>query len=154
MFFLNRLHLLVGKYESNAIALRLALGYADRATAAYDCLVALLESELALILRGASASKDAVDDRRSAERAAWSLLEAEQYGRCTKEGDWGPGDEQRLRELISRLKMDRSRVCDTIVELESVHAEAISTRVPVSLAEARKLDLETAVLMQVKITHC
>lgn len=71
-----------------------------------------------------------------------------------REGDWGPGDEQRLRELISRLKMDRSRVCDTIVELESVHAEAISTRVPVSLAEARKLDLETAVLMQVKITHC
>ncbi|XP_034235458.1 colorectal mutant cancer protein [Thrips palmi] len=144
----DKLHLLVGKYESNAIALRLALGYADRATAAYDCLVALLESELALILRGASASKDEVDDRRSAERAAWSLLEAEQYGRCTKEGDWGPGDEQRLRELISRLKMDRSRVCDTIVELESVHAEALSTRVPVSLTEARKLDLETAVLMQ------
>lgn len=52
--------------------------------------------------------------------------------------------------------MDRSRVCDTIVELESMHAEALSTRVPVSLVEARKLDLETAVLMQVKIqqTNC
>lgn len=65
------------------------------------------------------------------------------------EGDWGPSDEQRLRELISRLKMDRSRVRDTVVELESVQAETLSTRMPVSLAEARKLDLETAVLMQV-----
>ena len=74
----------MGKYESNAIALRLALGYADRATAAYDCLVALLESELALILGGASTGKEAVEDRRAAERAAWSLLEAEQYGRLTK----------------------------------------------------------------------
>lgn len=144
----DKLHLLVGKYESNAIALRLALGYADRATAAYDCLVALLESELALILRGVSTGKEAVEDRRAAEKAAWSLLEAEQYGRLTKEGDWGPSDEQRLRELISRLKMDRSRVRDTIVELESVHAEPLSTRMPISLAEARKLDLETAVLMQ------
>lgn len=45
--------------------------------------------------------------------------------------------------------MDRSRVRDTIVELESVQAESLSTRLPVSLAEARKLDLETAVLMQV-----
>lgn len=69
---------------------------------------------------------------------------------CYREGDWGPGDENRLRELISRLKMDRSRVRDTIVELESVQAESLSTRLPVSLAEARKLDLETAVLMQVK----
>ncbi|KAK3921926.1 Colorectal mutant cancer protein [Frankliniella fusca] len=144
----DKLYLLVGKYESNAIALRLALGYADRATAAYDCLVALLESELALILKGASAGKDSIEDRRAAERAAWSLLEAEQYGRLSKEGDWGPCDEQRLRELISRLKMDRSKVRDTIVELESVHAEALCTRVPVSFAEARKLDLETAVLMQ------
>ncbi|XP_026275387.2 colorectal mutant cancer protein [Frankliniella occidentalis] len=144
----DKFYLLVGKYESNAIALRLALGYADRATAAYDCLVALLESELALILKGATAGKDGIEDRRAAERAAWSLLEAEQYGRLSKEGDWGPCDEQRLRELISRLKMDRSKVRDTIVELESVHADALCTRVPVSFAEARKLDLETAVLMQ------
>ena len=69
------------------------------------------------------------------------------------EGDWGPSDEQRLRELISRLKMDRSRVRDTVVELESVQAETLSTRMPVSLAEARKLDLETAVLMQVQISQ-
>lgn len=37
----------------------------------------------------------------------------------------------------------------TVVELESFHAEPLWARQPVSLAEARKLDLETAVLMQV-----
>lgn len=44
----DRLALLCGKYESNAIALRLALGICDRAIEAYDVLLALLETELAL----------------------------------------------------------------------------------------------------------
>lgn len=43
-----RLALLCGKYESNAIALRLALGVSDRAIEAYDVLLALLETELAI----------------------------------------------------------------------------------------------------------
>lgn len=44
----DRLALLCGKYESNAVALRLALGICDRAIEAYDVLLALLETELAL----------------------------------------------------------------------------------------------------------
>lgn len=40
--------MLCGKYESNAVALRLALGVCDRAIEAYDVLLALLETELAL----------------------------------------------------------------------------------------------------------
>lgn len=40
--------MLCGKYESNAIALRLALGITDRAIEAYDVLLALLETELSL----------------------------------------------------------------------------------------------------------
>lgn len=40
--------MLCGKYESNAVALRLALGITDRAIEAYDVLLALLETELAL----------------------------------------------------------------------------------------------------------
>lgn len=44
----DRLALLCGKYESNAIALRLALGVCDRTIEAYDVLLALLETELAL----------------------------------------------------------------------------------------------------------
>lgn len=40
--------MLCGKYESNAIALRLALGVTDRTIEAYDVLLALLETEVAL----------------------------------------------------------------------------------------------------------
>lgn len=43
-----RLAMLCGKYESNAIALRVALGITDRAIEAYDVLLALLETELSL----------------------------------------------------------------------------------------------------------
>lgn len=42
-------------------------------------------------------------------------------------------------------------VRSTAVELESVHAEPLNSKSTISLAEARKLDLETAVLMQVDI---
>lgn len=47
-FIVYRLALLCGKYESNAIALRLALGISDRAIEAYDVLLALLETELTM----------------------------------------------------------------------------------------------------------
>lgn len=47
-FDCSRLALLCGKYESNALALRLALGVTDRTIEAYDVLLALLETELAL----------------------------------------------------------------------------------------------------------
>lgn len=60
-------------------------------------------------------------------------------------------DEQRLRRHISRLKGERTMVRSTAVELESVHAEPLNSKNTISLAEARKLDLETAVLMQVII---
>jgi hypothetical protein len=62
---------------------------------------------------------------------------------------WNVEDEQRLRRHISRLKGERTMVRSTAVELESVHAEPLNSKNSISLAEARKLDLETAVLMQV-----
>lgn len=66
---------------------------------------------------------------------------------------WCVEDEQRLRRHISRLKGDRTMVRSTAVELESVHAEPLNSKNTISLAEARKLDLETAVLMQVSIRY-
>lgn len=45
----NRLYLLCGKYESNAIALHQALCCSDRAVEAYDVMLALLESRLAIV---------------------------------------------------------------------------------------------------------
>lgn len=41
----EHLYLLCGKYESNAIALQLALNCSDRAIEAYDVMLALLESK-------------------------------------------------------------------------------------------------------------
>lgn len=64
---------------------------------------------------------------------------------------WSVEDEQRLRKHIGRLKGERTMVRSTAVELESVHAEPLNSKNTISLAEARKLDLETAVLMQVSI---
>ena len=63
--------------------------------------------------------------------------------------EWGQGEERRLRDHIGKLKTERSTVRGTVVELESCNAEPVVSRQPISLAEARKLDLETAVLMQV-----
>nr|CAD7572362.1 unnamed protein product [Timema californicum] len=248
----DRLSLLVGKYESNATALRLALGYSDRAIEAYDVLVALLESELGLLLancraagigkqlniRGESNESEpdsgemaailrrASENRRAAETVARHLLSRldnvsisnaiclsaapwEEYSHTTSEPDsgemaailrrasenrraaetvarhllsrldnvsisnaiclsaapweeyshttstssssdceWGQSEERRLRDHIGRLKTERSTVRATVVELESCHVEPLAVRHTISLAEARKLDLETAVLMQ------
>lgn len=70
-FLYSRLSLLVGKYESNATALRLALSYSDRAIEAYDVLVALLESEIALSTERNSIT---IDNRRAAEHVAYHVL--------------------------------------------------------------------------------
>ncbi|XP_029669137.1 colorectal mutant cancer protein isoform X1 [Formica exsecta] len=156
----DRLSLLVGKYESNATALRLALSYSDRAIEAYDVLVALLESEIGL---STERSNVTIDNRRAAENVAYHVLNRLEND-CTNtlgapwedsmvlsddsEVMWNVEDEQRLRRHISRLKGERTMVRSTAVELESVHAEPLNTKNTISLAEARKLDLETAVLMQ------
>ncbi|XP_011639753.1 colorectal mutant cancer protein isoform X2 [Pogonomyrmex barbatus] len=156
----DRLSLLVGKYESNATALRLALSYSDRAIEAYDVLVALLESEIALSTERNSVT---IDNRRAAENVAYHVLNRLEND-CTNtlgapwedsmvlsdesEVTWNVEDEQRLRRHIGRLKGERTMVRSTAVELESVHAEPLNSKNTISLAEARKLDLETAVLMQ------
>ncbi|XP_032663341.1 colorectal mutant cancer protein isoform X2 [Odontomachus brunneus] len=156
----DRLSLLVGKYESNATALRLALSYSDRAIEAYDVLVALLESEIALSTERNSVT---IDNRRAAENVAYHVLnrlendcantlaapwEDSMVLSDESEVTWCVEDEQRLRRHISRLKGERTMVRSTAVELESVHAEPLNSKNTISLAEARKLDLETAVLMQ------
>lgn len=70
LFSLFRLALLCGKYESNAIALRVALGISDRAIEAYDVLLALLETEIAL----KKDNPESVQNRSAAETVAKKLL--------------------------------------------------------------------------------
>lgn len=80
----NRLYLLCGKYESNAIALHQALCCSDRAVEAYDVMLALLESRID-ILETASRDTDTDDSgnlssnpsleiRRAAEEVAQLLM--------------------------------------------------------------------------------
>ncbi|XP_020313660.1 colorectal mutant cancer protein isoform X3 [Oncorhynchus kisutch] len=88
----ERMSMLVGKYESNATALRLALQYSEQCIEAYELLLALAESEQSLVLgqfRAAGVGtvgeqsgeesitqilKRAHDCRKTAENAAKDLL--------------------------------------------------------------------------------
>jgi len=55
----------------------------------------------------------------------------------------------RLREHVSKLKAERSNIQGTYVTLESTQVENMPVR-PSNVQESRKMDLEMAVLMQVK----
>lgn len=82
------------------------------------------------------------------------MIERTNLVRCCfyrSEVTWTVENEERLRRHLSRLKGDRAMVRSTAVELESVHVEPLNSKNTISLAEARKLDLETAVLMQVSV---
>ncbi|KAM3874329.1 colorectal mutant cancer protein [Diretmus argenteus] len=88
----ERMSMLVGKYESNATALRLALQYSEQCIEAYELLLALAESEQILVLEQfrtagvgsvgdqyseeciAQILKRAHDSRKTAENAAKDLL--------------------------------------------------------------------------------
>ncbi|XP_044258422.1 colorectal mutant cancer protein isoform X1 [Tribolium madens] len=157
----DRLALLCGKYESNAIALRLALGITDRAIEAYDVLLALLETELSLDENDSTS----VENRSAAETVAKQLLthldsyqntdvllspwQNHVYSSPVSENEeaWSAEHETRLREHVSRLKAERSNIQGTYVSLESTQVENVPVR-PSSSQEARKMDLEMAVLMQ------
>nr|XP_022311817.1 colorectal mutant cancer protein-like isoform X1 [Crassostrea virginica] len=63
--------------------------------------------------------------------------------------DFSKAEEQKLREYIHQLKAERASIKSTVMELESLHADtaAITAETP-RHAEACRLDLENAVLMQ------
>ncbi|CAG9769487.1 unnamed protein product [Ceutorhynchus assimilis] len=156
----ERLALLCGKYESNAIALRLSLGITDRTIEAYDVLLALLETELSIN----EENPLTVQNRTAAETVAKQLLshldshqnsdvllspwQNHVYSTPIEINEpWTSEHELRLREHVSRLKAERSNIQGTYVTLESTQVENAPVR-PSSSQEARKMDLEMAVLMQ------
>lgn len=146
--FCFRLSLLCGKYESNAVALSVALRLTDSAIEAYDVLLALLETELSMD----ESRPDSVQTRSAVESAAWQLLSRLDHSPTnTQTCTWTPRHEARLREHVSRLKQERANVRNTCVEFESMHTTACQTPPPTQNAnsEQRKMDLETAVLLQV-----
>ncbi|XP_076131509.1 colorectal mutant cancer protein-like, partial [Alosa pseudoharengus] len=190
----ERMSMLVGKYESNATALRLALQYSEQCIEAYDLLLALAESEQSLVLgqfRAAGvgtvgeqtgeesvtqALKRAHDCRKTAETAAkdllvrldgscgafsgsacstqpWESLSSNSHTSTTSstasscDTDFSKEDEQRLKDYVQQLKNDRAAVQLTMLELESVHVDPLSSELK-PRTDSQRLDLENAVLMQ------
>ncbi|XP_018327585.1 colorectal mutant cancer protein [Agrilus planipennis] len=157
----DRLALLCGKYESNAIALHLALAVSDRTIEAYDVLLALLETEIGLNEN----IPETFENRMAAESIALQLLKYLDEYKSTDaffsswqrhrfqtsniacDHQWTSEHENRLREHVSRLKAERSNIQGTCVSLESPHMEPVPTK-SASTQENRKMDLEMAVLMQ------
>lgn len=69
---------------------------------------------------------------------------------------WSEENETKLRSHVSKLKAQRSSVEGTTIMLESLHMEnpPATTRHGSVSQDVRKLDLETAVLMQVRFFLC
>uniref|UniRef100_A0A034WMI0 Colorectal mutant cancer protein n=1 Tax=Bactrocera dorsalis TaxID=27457 RepID=A0A034WMI0_BACDO len=166
----EHLYLLCGKYESNAIALQTAVNCSDRAIEAYDVMLALLESKLALM---SEKSHSAEESRRAVETVARHLLDRLESEKNICENSLGPwqstfsipdkvripwttDDDNRLRYHVSKLKGRRSTVQNTIVNLESPFSDLYeksrvaieSSRGMVEKVSNTQFDLETAVMMQ------
>ncbi|CAD6994056.1 unnamed protein product [Ceratitis capitata] len=166
----EHLYLLCGKYESNAIALQTAVNCSDRAIEAYDVMLALLESKLALM---SEKSPNAEESRRAVESVARHLLDRLESEKNICENSLGPwqstfsipdkvcapwttDDDNRLRYHVSKLKGRRSTVQNTIVNLESPFSDLYEkSRIAIESGKGStekenntQIDLEIAVMMQ------
>lgn len=160
----NHLYLLCGKYESNAVALHQALNCSDRAIEAYDVMLALLESRLGILEDAISAN----ESRKAAEAVAKHLLdrldsEKNLHGNSlgpwqdavviyanssSNVTPWTDEDDIRLRGHVSKLKGQRASIQNTVVTLESPFCGDQNANDELSQMTNRRMDLETAVLMQ------
>lgn len=162
----EHLYLLCGKYESNAIALNQALNLSDRTIEAYDVMLALLESKLAILENADSA----MENRKAAESVAkrlmarlendkningnslgpWQDAATVMYGGNNDHNAWTELDDKKLRDQMSKLKGQRAAVQNTVVNLESPYKdyETICNSPKFSEhihSENRKAELEAAV---------
>lgn len=63
------------------------------------------------------------------------------------EGEFGKGEEQRLRDYVLQLRAERAAVRATVMELEPLHVDPLTSEL-CRHPDATRLDLENAVLMQ------
>ncbi|XP_069172163.1 LOW QUALITY PROTEIN: colorectal mutant cancer protein [Procambarus clarkii] len=106
----DHLSILMGKYESNSIALQLAVTNLDQTIEAYEVLVALLESEIGLLL--ASCKAAGVGVKRTGGgvgSGGWSYADQDDLVALVKRAqEQRRSTENVARHLLSRL--DRSEV--------------------------------------------
>lgn len=172
----EHLYLLCSKYESNAIALNQALNLSDRTIEAYDVMLALIESKLAILEN----TESAIENRKAAETVAKHLMSRFENDKnihgnslgpwqgassvmCSGNGNqsisWTDKDDQALREQMSKLKGQRAAVQNTVIILESPYKDYDSDAMTKSMNAnlktieetgpgLRKAELETAVLME------
>ncbi|XP_046901064.1 colorectal mutant cancer protein isoform X2 [Hypomesus transpacificus] len=81
----ERMSMLVGKYESNATALRLALQYSEQCIEAYELLLALAESEQSLVLGQFKAASVGTVGEQSREESISQILKRAHDSRKTAE---------------------------------------------------------------------
>ncbi|KAK7096303.1 colorectal mutant cancer protein-like isoform X2 [Littorina saxatilis] len=104
----ERMSSLVGKYESNATALTLALSYSDQALEACQGLISLLDSEISVLLancRAAGIGGFGVDTGEDDQGEVTALLQQSHGSRRTAES--------MARRLLHRL--DRNHVSHTLL---------------------------------------
>ncbi|XP_062334445.1 colorectal mutant cancer protein isoform X1 [Osmerus eperlanus] len=91
----ERMSMLVGKYESNATALRLALQYSEQCIEAYELLLALAESEQSLVLGQFKAAGVGTVGEQSREESITQILKRAHDSRKTVENS--------AKDLLIRL---------------------------------------------------
>ncbi|XP_066965341.1 colorectal mutant cancer protein isoform X1 [Macrobrachium rosenbergii] len=89
----DRLSILMGKYESNSVALQLAVTNLDQTIESYEVLVALLESEIGLLLASC--------------KAAGVGVKSSGGGSANAGGGWNFGDQEDLAILVRRAQEQR-----------------------------------------------
>ncbi|CAD5112298.1 DgyrCDS1527 [Dimorphilus gyrociliatus] len=160
----DRLSQLLAKYESNQTALQIALSNAEQAIECFEVLLAFATADRQLLSPNCrvSDSEKSLNSRRDAERRAKRLLNNRHRQRTTQSAPWESistnsstttntssgaetDEESKLKDMIADLKLERSAVKSTVVDLESVHNVDPP---PTQNLSTQRLDLENAVLVQ------
>ena len=77
------------------------------------------------------------------------LILYSEHSESNSELTFSNSDELKLRQYLKQMLEDRSRVLQTVVQLESINLESFTNDCQShELSETQRLDLENAVLMQ------
>ncbi|XP_042224698.1 colorectal mutant cancer protein-like isoform X2 [Homarus americanus] len=110
----DHLSILMGKYESNSIALQLAVTNLDQTIEAYEVLVALLESEIGLLLASCKAAGVGVKRTGGGAGGGWSYADQDDLVALVKRAqEQRRSTENVARHLLSRLDRSECQQSDT-----------------------------------------